>query len=191
MDIIALVEFAFEVWDADHNSKVSPYIDVSQLQGLAHQGRRSKMRPRRLSSFDAENSFALESIEVFCKASSKGVQVVVFYGQGEQRIELIEGVQSSEKVSWVSMCRKREQISECWGKESRELGFGYELEERGFRVVYRTLKRWKKFHCSAPLWSPAAIWMSWVSRIHSLHHSHIHGKETDRILRVLNSVLRV
>ena len=92
VDVVALVELALEIGQSNHQSQIVPYVASLQLQGLSHKVRGTDPGSRGFAAFDAENSFAFESIEILGEAAAISVEVVPFDGKHEKGIELIKGI---------------------------------------------------------------------------------------------------
>lgn len=75
-------------------------------------------------------------------------EVVAFYEEHEESVELVEGVEDAEEVAWVSVCGDGEEVAEGGGEEGGELSFGEELEEGGFVVVEGGVEGCHELHFS-------------------------------------------
>lgn len=111
MDLIALVELSFEIWDADQDSEIIPDISRSKPQRFSHESRSANARSGGLSALDTQDSLTLEAVKVLGEASAVGLEVVPLHGQHKERITLIKGVKNTKKVSGMAVCGKGEEVS--------------------------------------------------------------------------------
>ena len=78
VNVVALVEFAFEVRQANHYCKVFPYVALSELKRFTDNCWSTELCTWNLSPSCSKNTFSLEAVEVFCKASAIGLEAVSF-----------------------------------------------------------------------------------------------------------------
>lgn len=78
VDIIALVEFALQIGQPDHDGEVLPHVDRPQLQRFADGARRANLRAGDLPIFGPQHSFPLERVEVLREGAAERAQVVSF-----------------------------------------------------------------------------------------------------------------
>lgn len=70
------------------------------------------MGARDLAILGEEDSFAFERVEVLCEGAAEGAEVVAFDDEGEERVDLVVGVEDSEEVSWMAMGGDGEDVSD-------------------------------------------------------------------------------
>jgi hypothetical protein len=111
MDVVALVEFALEVGDADHDEEVLPDVGGAQFEGLADGAGGANLGARDLAILGEQDTLAFERVEVLGEGAAEGAEVVPLDDQREQRVELIEGVEDPQEIPWMTVCRDGEDIS--------------------------------------------------------------------------------
>lgn len=112
MDVVAFVELALQVGDSDHNEEVLPDVRGAELEGFADGTWGAQLSARDFAILCEENSFAFERVEVLCEGTAEGAQIVAFNDEGEQRVDLVVGVEDSEEVSWMAMGSDGENVSD-------------------------------------------------------------------------------
>jgi len=103
VDIIALVEFTLEVWQAHHNGQVLPDITCPQAQGFTDKAWGTELSARYFAAFGAENTLALKAIEVLGEAAAVGKKVVALNKEHEESVNLIERVEDTQKVAGLTV----------------------------------------------------------------------------------------
>ena len=111
INVITLVQLSFQVWQANHNGQVIPYISRVQPQSFTHEIRGTKSSSRRLLTFDVEDTLPFKAIEILGEASAIGCKEMPLDCEHKQGIELIEGVEKREKVSGASMGCDGEEVA--------------------------------------------------------------------------------
>ena len=107
-----LVQLALQVRHADHDEQVAPEVGVAQRRDLTQAVRREQLRARRdAAAGDAQCALALQAVEVLDEAAAVGAQVVALDDEGEQRVQLIEGVEDAEEVARAAVGREDEEVA--------------------------------------------------------------------------------
>lgn len=127
MDIIALVKFSLDVRYADNDRDILPYIMRPKPQGLAQELWSSEASSWGLAPLDAKHSLALETIKILNEATAICQKEVALHDQHEKRIELIKGVENSEKVAGPAMGGYNQEVAEGWRDQGGELLFGQQF----------------------------------------------------------------
>ena len=79
---------------------------------------------RSLSPLKTKYPLALEAVEVLREAPAVGDQVMTFYYECEEGINLIKGIENPKEVAWSVVCGQGKQIAEGRRYEARELLLG-------------------------------------------------------------------
>ena len=100
LDLVALVKLALQIGDSDHDSEVLPDVLLAQLKRVANDARDCSGSSWNLS---LQSLLSLQPVEMLGEAATVRAKVVALDDEHGKRVQLIEGVQGTEKVSRVSL----------------------------------------------------------------------------------------
>ena len=121
MNVVALIEFSFEVRQANHDGQIIPDVPFLELESLAHKARGTNSGSRCFSAFDVKYSLPLEAVEVLSKAPSICFEIVALDGERKQGVDFIKRVQEMKEVSRATVCSNGEEVTERGRDERGEL----------------------------------------------------------------------
>ena len=75
------------------------------------------------SALDVDDSFALKAIEILGEAPAVGFKIMTLNSEHKDSVDFVEGVQKTEKVSWVTVCSNGEEVAERGGDKGGQLLF--------------------------------------------------------------------
>lgn len=130
--LVSIVELALHIGDADDDGEVAPDMGPGEAQGVAHDGGAAG---RGTGDLGGEGLFALEAVEMLGEGAAAGEEVVALNEEGDEGVELVEGVEQRQQIARRAMGGVHEQIAQRRRQQAGQLLLREQLEERRLLVV--------------------------------------------------------